>query len=85
MALLFGVADPSTTSSISDKLTTNWCPVGAVAPELPGNLIGFGQSFEIKGHIAAGQATRGLDLMHSLGLVSQQPLWNREYMHRRLS
>jgi Bacterial alpha-L-rhamnosidase C-terminal domain len=65
MALLFGVADPSTLSSISDKLTTNWCPVGAVAPELPGNLIGFGQSFEIKGHIAAGQATRGLDLMRT--------------------
>lgn len=63
MALLFGVADPSTTSSISDRLTTNWGLVGAVAPELPGNLIGFGQSFEVKGHIAAGQATRGLDLI----------------------
>lgn len=63
MALVFGVADPSTAASISDRLTTNWGPVGAVAPELPGNLIGFGQSFEVKGHIAAGQATRGLDLM----------------------
>lgn len=65
MALLFGVADPSTLSSISNQLTTNWCPVGSVAPELPGNLIGFGQSFEIKGHIVAGQATRGLDLMRT--------------------
>lgn len=63
MALLYNVADLSTVSSISDRLTTNWGPVGAVAPELPGNLIGFGQSFEVKGHIAAGQATRGLDLM----------------------
>ena len=65
MALLFGVADPSTLTSISNQLTTNWCPIGAVAPELPGNIIGFGQSFEIKGHIVAGQATRGLDLMRA--------------------
>jgi hypothetical protein len=65
MALFFGVADPSYISSISTELTTNWCPYGSVAPELPYNLIGFGQSWEIKGHIVAGQATRGLDLIRT--------------------
>ena len=65
MALLFRVADPSTVSPISDRLTINWCPVGTAAPELPGNLIDFGQPFEIKGHIAASHATRVLDLMHT--------------------
>lgn len=74
MALPFGVADPSIFSSINDQLTTNWCPVGAVAPKLPGNLIGFGQSFEIKGYIAAGQAIRGLDLMRTaLGWYLNNP------------
>jgi hypothetical protein len=63
MAFIFGVVDPSIVSSTSDQLTTNWCPVGSVAPELAGNLTGFGESFEVKGHIAASQATRGLDLM----------------------
>jgi hypothetical protein len=65
MALLFEVVDPSTVSSISDHLKTNWRPVGSVAPDLPGNLISFGESFEVKGHIAASQATRGLDLMRT--------------------
>lgn len=65
MALFFGVADPASFSSISDQLITNWGPVGSVAPELPGNLIGYGQSFEIKGHIVAGQATRALELMRT--------------------
>jgi hypothetical protein len=65
MALPFGVADPSIFSSndqFDHKLVSS---VGAVAPKLPGNLIGFGQSFEIKGYIAAGQAIRGLDLMRT--------------------
>jgi hypothetical protein len=63
MALLFGAADASYVSSISQQLTTNWGPIGAVAPELPNNLVGFGQSFEVKGHLAARQATRALDLI----------------------
>jgi hypothetical protein len=65
MALAFGVADPSYISSISKQLTTNWCPIGAVAPELPNNIIGFTQSFEIKGHLAARQPTRALDLIRT--------------------
>jgi hypothetical protein len=86
MALPFGVADPSIFSSINDQLTTNWCPVGAVAPKLPGNLIGFGQSFEIKGYIAAGQAIRGLDLMRTaLGWYLNNPYGTGSTLHRRIS
>jgi hypothetical protein len=63
MALAFGVANDSYVSSISQQLTTNWNEIGAVCPELPGNLVGFVQSFEIKGHLVAQQATRALDLI----------------------
>jgi hypothetical protein len=63
MALLFNVSDPSFVQNISSQLTSNWISIGAVAPELPNNLVGFGQSFEIKGHLAARQATRALDLI----------------------
>ena len=63
MALVFNAANSSYVQSISEQLTTNWGPIGAVCPELPGNLVGFTQSFEVKGHLAARQATRALDLM----------------------
>jgi hypothetical protein len=63
MALYFNVANETFKDSISEQLTTNWIDIGSVAPELPGNLVGFGQSFEIKGHLAAQQTTRALDLI----------------------
>ncbi|KAE8443300.1 hypothetical protein EG329_002016 [Mollisiaceae sp. DMI_Dod_QoI] len=63
MALVFGVALPQYVQNISQSLTKNWIAIGAVAPELPGNLVGFVQSFEIKGHLAARQASRALDLI----------------------
>ncbi|KAF8858209.1 Six-hairpin glycosidase [Acephala macrosclerotiorum] len=63
MALVFGGALPQYVQSISQELTKNWISIGAVAPELPGNLVGFTQSFEIKAHMAARQATRGLELI----------------------
>jgi hypothetical protein len=63
MALAFGASLPQYVQNISLSLTKNWIAIGAVAPELPGNLIGFVQSFEIKGHMAARQASRGLDLI----------------------
>jgi len=63
MALLFGVANASHVDSISTQLITNWGPIGANCPELPGNVVGFVESFEVKGHLAANQATRALDLM----------------------
>ncbi|KAG9249067.1 glycoside hydrolase family 78 protein [Calycina marina] len=79
MALLFSIANTSFVPSISKALTKNWIAIGAVAPELPNNLCGFGQSFEVKGHLVAGQATRALDLIrrawgwyqnHALGTAS---------------
>lgn len=63
MALFFDVANSSYVSSISQQLTTNWVSIGAAAPELPNNIVGFVQSFEIKGHLIARQATRALDLI----------------------
>lgn len=64
MALLFGVAaSDATAQSISNQLTTNWGPLGAISPELPGNHVPFIQSFEIKAHFAASQPTRALDLI----------------------
>lgn len=63
MALVFGAANTTSIQNISLALTANWITIGSLAPELPNNLIGFGQSFEIKAHLAARQATRALDLI----------------------
>lgn len=64
MGLLFGVPDSdSAAQSVSDQLTTNWGPLGAISPELPGNHVPFIQSFEIKAHFAASQSIRALDLI----------------------
>ncbi|PBP22213.1 bacterial alpha-L-rhamnosidase domain protein [Diplocarpon rosae] len=63
LALLYSVPPSSAMTAISNALTKNWISIGALAPELPGNLVGFGQSFEVKGHFAAQQAGRALDLI----------------------
>ncbi|KAF4635740.1 hypothetical protein G7Y89_g2358 [Cudoniella acicularis] len=63
MSLAFEAADESKFAAISQQLTTNWGPIGAICPELPGNIVGFVQSFEIKGHLVARQASRALDLI----------------------
>ena len=63
MALVFDAASPSRISNISEQLTTNWISIGAVAPELPNNLVAFVQSFEIKAHFAAREPSRALDLI----------------------
>ncbi|KAI6708105.1 hypothetical protein JHW43_009370 [Diplocarpon mali] len=63
LALMYSVPPASAMAAISTALTKNWIGIGALAPELPGNLVGFGQSFEIKGHFVAQQAGRALDLM----------------------
>lgn len=65
MALLFNVinATSSTASSISSHLTENWTPIGAVTPELPGNISPFISSFEIQGHLAIRETSRALDLI----------------------
>lgn len=64
MALLYGVtASNDMAQSVSRQLTTNWGPLGAISPELPGNHVPFIQSFEIKAHFAAQQPSRALDLI----------------------
>ncbi|RDL31078.1 Bacterial alpha-L-rhamnosidase protein [Venustampulla echinocandica] len=63
MSLAFGAADSSKYSTISKSLTKNWGPIGAICPELPGNIVGFVESFEIKGHLVAREASRALDLI----------------------
>jgi hypothetical protein len=63
MALLFGVVNQTRAASISERLTDNWTPIGAVAPELPENISPFISSFEIQGHLTVGRPDRALELI----------------------
>jgi hypothetical protein len=63
LALYYDMADSSSFLNISDQLTTNWGPIGANCPELTGNIVPYVESMEVKGHLAARQATRALALM----------------------
>ncbi|KAK3676403.1 hypothetical protein LTR78_003679 [Recurvomyces mirabilis] len=65
MALLFGVLSntSSQAQSVSERLTDNWTPIGAEAPELVNNISPFISSFEIQGHFTIGQTDRALDLI----------------------
>jgi hypothetical protein len=65
MAVLYGIVDASSSvaSGISARLTDNWTPIGAEAPELPGNISPFISSFEIQAHLTTGKTARALDLI----------------------
>lgn len=65
MALAFGlVPNASTTAStISERLTKNWTPIGAETPELPDNISPFISSFEIQAHFVTGHTNRALELI----------------------
>lgn len=63
MAILFNVTDGDRAQSISDRLTENWTPIGAVSPELPGNIVSFISSFEIQSHFVVRNPSRALDLI----------------------
>lgn len=63
LALLYEFSNPEDTPHISNALTHNWISIGSLAPELPNNLVGFGQSLEVKGHLVAHQASRALELV----------------------
>lgn len=65
MSLSFGLVpnDSSTASSISERLTENWTPIGAETPELPDNISPFISSFEIQAHFAIGNTNRALELI----------------------
>jgi hypothetical protein len=76
MALLFGITSPTSpeSSSISTRLTDNWSPIGAVAPELPENISPFISSFEIQAHLTINRADRALDLIRrSWGWYANHP------------
>ena len=65
MALLFGVVSNTSTKAqtISSRLTQNWTPIGAEAPELPHNISPFISGFEIQGHFTVGNTDRALELV----------------------
>lgn len=63
MAVLFSVVPSSRAENVSSRLTENWSPIGAVAPELPENISPFISSFEIQAHLSIGQTARALDLI----------------------
>jgi hypothetical protein len=63
MALYFDGANSSYAAQISKHLTTNWGPIGAITPELPGNIVPYIESYEIKGHLAVRETQRALDLI----------------------
>ena len=63
MAILFGVVDSERAAGISEKLLKNWTPIGAVAPELPENIVSFISSFEIQSHFEVQRPDRALDLI----------------------
>ncbi|KUJ23060.1 Six-hairpin glycosidase [Mollisia scopiformis] len=63
MAVVFDVVDTDRAESISTKLLDNWTPIGAVTPELPGNISPFISGYEIQAHFSIGQTARALDLI----------------------
>jgi hypothetical protein len=76
MSILFDVVDTSAKAeNISSNLLKNWTPIGAVTPELPGNISPFISSFEIQAHFTIGQTERALDLIRrSWGWYINNPL-----------
>lgn len=64
LAILFNVVDSTAKAeNISTSLLENWGPIGAISPELPGNISPFISSFEIAAHFTIGQTDRALDLI----------------------
>lgn len=76
MSILFDVVDTSSKAEkISSNLLKNWTPIGAVTPELPGNISPFISSFEIQAHFTIRQTARALDLIRrSWGWYINNPL-----------
>ncbi|PKY04195.1 bacterial alpha-L-rhamnosidase domain protein [Aspergillus campestris IBT 28561] len=63
LALIYRLANPARSSRISENLTKNRTPIGAVTPKPSGTLSPFTSTFEIQAHFAAGQPARALDLI----------------------
>lgn len=67
LAVYFGIVNASSSEarSVSDYLTRNWTPIGAVCEELPGEISPFISSFEIQAHLLSGNTQRALDLIRN--------------------
>ncbi|KAI3333712.1 Six-hairpin glycosidase-like protein [Ustulina deusta] len=63
LAVLFNLTSAEQDESISARLVENWNAIGAVSPELPGQISPFISSFEVQSHFLAGNAARALDLI----------------------
>ncbi|PLB36600.1 putative alpha-L-rhamnosidase B [Aspergillus candidus] len=63
LALIYKITNPTRSSRISENLTQNRNPTGAVTPEPSGTLSPFTSTFEIQAHFAASQPARALDLI----------------------
>lgn len=75
MALLYGCASDVNILKISDYLFKNWGPFGAPTPEMPGTIIPYIESYEVKGHFEVGQSQRALDLIRlSWGWYLSNPM-----------
>ena len=76
MSILFDAVNTTARAEdISSNLLKNWSPIGAVSPELPGNISPFISSFEIQAHFTIGQTERALDLIRrSWGWYINNPL-----------
>lgn len=75
MALFFGGANSSASSSISEYLSTNWGPIGAKTPEMPGTISPYVESYEVKGNLKIRNAKRALDLIRlSWGWYLNNPM-----------
>jgi Bacterial alpha-L-rhamnosidase C-terminal domain len=74
MALYYGGVNSTIAASISEFLPTAWTPIGAEAGELPGSIVMYVEGFEVKGHLAARETSRALDLIRlSWGWNLQNP------------
>ena len=62
-ALWFNLTTAATASRISAHLQGNWGRFGASSPEWDGNIGTFPGSMEVHGHLATGNAERGMALM----------------------
>ena len=81
MALYFDGASSSHAPRVSKQLTTNWGPIGAVTPELAGNVSPYVESYEIKGHLVIQETQRALNLVRlSWGWYLQNPAGSESTM-----
>ena len=66
LSLYFSLPESANvSSSIADRLTNNWTPIGPVAPELPDNISPFISSFELLGRFNINSTDSALQLLRT--------------------